>query len=317
MNVIVGKPGPLTTVQDAGRVGWRHLGVARAGAMDTEAAELANALVGNPPDAAVLEFTLRGPTLELPLPARIAVVGAVVDMAFDTLDGESHVLRSGRRIELPAGVLRLGAIRDGNRAWFAVAGGIATVPVLGSRSTDLRGGFGGVDGRSLMPGDVLAVGPVPGPDVTTPRMGTWWVDPGHEIPVDAPIRYVPPPHDAAHKLSRQPWTVTPRSNRQGVRLEGIPLPTARGEEISTAVAPGSIQLPPDGLPIVLLADAQTTGGYPRLGHIVAADLTRFAQRRPGQTVRFQPCTPTEAIELWRSKVVAHRRLLAAIRVRLR
>lgn len=317
MSIVVGSPGPLTTVQDVGRVGWRHLGIACAGAMDPDAMALANALVGNPLDAAVLEFTLQGPVLELLEPARIAVVGGKVDAHFESSTGERFQAHAGRPVELPKGVLRLGPLRSGNRAWLAIAGGIATAPLLGSRSTDLRGGFGGMDGRALVRGDRLTVGPTMRPDISAPRMTRWWIAPDHGEPGNAPVRYVPSTHVAAPGLSQRAWWVSPRSNRQGVRLDGAPLPTTAGDEVSAAVAPGTIQLPPDGLPIILLADAQTVGGYPRLGHVIAADLARFAQLRAGSPIHFQPCTTATAISLWRSQRASRQRLLHAIRERLR
>lgn len=154
-------PGSLTTVQDRGRDSWRHLGVGRAGALDPASAALANRMVGNPSDAAVLEITLIGPTLELPQPARIALCGAAIDARFEDAQNRVHTIPGGRPVDLPAGRLRLGAIRSGLRAWLAVAGGFDVPHVLGSRSTDLRGGFGGLQGRALRSDDALALGPQP------------------------------------------------------------------------------------------------------------------------------------------------------------
>ncbi|GAA5075876.1 5-oxoprolinase subunit PxpB [Lysobacter panacisoli] len=286
------RPGLLTTVQDAGRRGWRHVGVALAGALDTGAATLANRLVGNPDDAAVLELTLRGPTLQFDAPVRIALLGARVSARFD---GEPVPM--GRPVELPAGTLELGALHDGARAWLAIDGGIDVDPVLGSRSTDLRGGFGGGEGRPLAAGDVLALGE--GAMTGVPRLNApvWWIDPAHDEPVEAPIRYCPSAHPAASALARRVWQVNPNSNRQGLRLQGDPLPAPPADGVSEPVAPGTIQLPADGCPIVLMADAQTVGGYPRLGHVIAADLPRLAQCIPGQTLHFAPCDPATAHRL--------------------
>jgi antagonist of KipI len=288
--------GLLTTVQDIGREGWRHLGVARCGVLDSVSATLANRLVGNSDDAAVLELTLQGPTLQLDEPARIAFCGAAVSAHFDTAQRASFALHSGRPIELPRGILRLGATHDGARAWLAFAGGIDVPQVLGSRSTDLRGGFGGLEGRALRAGDTLTLHAPPALECAQPRMPAWWIDPAAEAP-GTPIRYVPASHPAAARLSSRAWQVSSRSNRQGLRLEGEPLASAEEEQISAAVAPGTVQLPPDGRPIVLLADAQTVGGYPRLGHVIAADLPRLAQLRPGEALRFQPCDPQTATRL--------------------
>ncbi|MBU8974885.1 biotin-dependent carboxyltransferase family protein [Lysobacter sp. FW306-1B-D06B] len=283
-------PGLLTTVQDLGRPGWRHLGVAYAGALDADAAALANRLVGNTAGTAVLELTLRGPTLRLDAPARIAIVGAQM---VAKLDGEA--VPCGRPVDLPAGTLELGALRDGARAWLAIDGGIDVAPVLGSRSTDLRGGFGGVDGRALRSGDVLPLGEATARDIHTPRAPKWWIDPSHDTHL--PIRYRPSAHAAAAAFARRGWRVSASSNRQGLRLQGDALAVPTADGVSEPVAPGTIQLPSDGNPIVLLADAQTVGGYAKLGHVIAADLPRLAQCIPGQTLHFAPCDAATAHRL--------------------
>lgn len=282
-------PGLLSTLQDLGRDGWRHLGVARAGALDPDAARLGNRLVGNAPEAAVLELTLHGPTLRFDAPIRIALTGRCVAARFDGI-----ALPMGRPIDLPAGSLSLGAVRDGARAWLAIDGGFAATPVLGSRSTDLRGGFGGHDGRALRAGDRLALVPGSMFAIQAPRIPGWWADPEFDDHRDAPVRYMPCADAAAAALARQAWQVSAASNRQGLRLHGAPLASERAGSLSEPVAPGTLQLPPDGQPIVLLADAQTVGGYPRLGHVIAADLPRLAQLPPHATLRFQACTAAQA-----------------------
>jgi biotin-dependent carboxylase-like uncharacterized protein len=313
-------PGTLTTVQDQGREGWRHLGVARAGALDPATAALANRLVGNPAGAAVLELTLSGPTLALPRPARIALCGATVEARFvhDGEFGDTHApafaVPSARPVELPAGTLRLGALRGGLRTWLAVAGGFDLPAVLGSRSTDLRGGFGGLEGRALRGGDRLPLGEAPAIEVDAPRAPGWWLAPEAELTADVPIRYVPA-EDAGIALSEGEWRIDPRSDRQGLRLEGAPLAVVGAERISAPVAPGTIQLPPDGRPIVLLADAQTVGGYPRLGHVIAADLPRLAQRRAGETLRFAAVDATAAERLRRARRDAFARAALALETR--
>lgn len=293
-------PGLLTTVQDLGRVGWRHVGVARAGALDPDAAALANHLVGNAGDDAVLELTLRGPTLRFDAPARVALVGAAVAARFD-----GQPVPMGRPVELPAGTLELGALRGGARAWLAIDGGVGAAVVLGSRSTDLRGGFGGLQGRALVAGDCLPLGESRAVERNELHTVPWWVDPMHDEPAHAPIRYVPSGHAAASALARREWRASASSNRQGLRLQGDALPAPAADGVSEPVAPGTIQLPADGCPIVLLADAQTVGGYARLGHVIAADLPRLAQCIPGQTLHFAPV----------DAATAHR-LACAARVRL-
>ena len=310
MSVRVLAPGLLTTVQDRGRRGWRHLGVGCAGALDGHAHALANLLVGNPAEAATLEITLAGPTLVFEHAACIAVCGADLEARCD-----GGVLPTARPCLLPAGsTVALGACRGGARAHLAVAGGFAVPVVLGSRSTDLRGGFGGFEGRALRRGDVLPLA-LHAPDVDAPRVAPWWIDARPEAGPPGAIRVLAgadatQPGDA---LFRQAWRLAAASDRQGLRLEGDPLHVANvGERISAPVAPGTIQLPPDGHPIVLLADAQTHGGYPRIGHVIRADWPRLAQLRPGDTLRFAPCTAADAHAAWQRQ----RHLLARLALRI-
>ncbi|MGQ4661022.1 biotin-dependent carboxyltransferase family protein [Lysobacter sp. F6437] len=281
-------PGPLTTVQDRGRTGWRYLGVPLAGALDPQAMELANRLVGNRADAALLEMSLHGPRLQLLRPLRIALSGAAMQARFEGVE-----LPMQRPLELPAGVLELGGMRTGARAWLAIAGGIDVPMVLGSRSTDLRGGFGGLHGRALQRGDRLALVAPPALDCAQPRIARWWIEPD-DAGDPVAIRYRPAAHPHALELTNHAWQIGAASNRQGVRLQGSALPGSDASDVSAPVAPGTIQLPTDGQPIVLLADAQTVGGYARLGHVIAADLPRLAQCRPGEALRLVACDAATA-----------------------
>lgn len=289
-------PGMLSMVQDSGRKGWRHLGVGLAGAMDPGAAAMANRLVGNPPEDAVLELTVRGPSLSFAQPIRIALCGASIDAEFETLSGARCQIPGYRPVILPPGVLRLGAIRHGLRSWLAFAGGVDVVPVLGSRSTDLRGGFGGVEGRALRAGDQLPIGRSRQeiPAVEQPQWPGWWLGSDiHRPSPDVPLRLLPVQSGgtalaaAIEALLRTTWRVETQSDRQGLRLRGEPPAVSLAEQLSAAVAPGTVQWPPDGRPIVLLADAQTVGGYPRLGHVIEADLARLAQVSAGDVLRFE------------------------------
>lgn len=312
-------PGLLTTVQDPGRSGWRHLGVGCAGALDRDAAALANAMVGNPADAAVLEISLQGPALRLSRPLRIAICGGAVDARFEDAGGRRHAVPGQRPVDLPAGILHVAAVAGGMRAWLALAGGIDVPMVLGSRSTDLRGGFGGLHGRQLRRGDRLPLGAAPqgaAAPLDSPHVPGWWIDPWADVAPGTPIRFVPSGHAAAPDLAGREWQVDPRSNRQGLRLSGAALAPPAGDGVSAAVAPGTVQLPPDGQPIVLLADAQTTGGYPRLGHVAAADLPRLAQARPGDRLRFEAVDQAAAGRLRdrRRAVLARLRLALAARL---
>jgi antagonist of KipI len=237
---------------------------------------------------------LQGPALRFERAVRLAICGARVLARFECEDGNRSVVESGRHATLPPGVLRIGNLRDGARAWLAFAGGIDVPVALGSRSTDLRGGFGGFEGRALRSGDELKLRAPPGISCARPRMPKWWVDP-HFDERGLPIRYIPLPSTLA--LDGRAWQVSARSNRQGLRLEGAALEGPRSEGISAPVAPGTVQCPPDGKPIVLLADAQTVGGYPRLGHVISADLPRLAHVCPGEIVRFQSCDAQTATRL--------------------
>jgi antagonist of KipI len=304
-------PGLQTTVQDHGRNGWRHLGVARAGALDPFALELANRLVGNEDGLAVLEITLHGPTLRLREPARIALAGAPIDAHWNDI-----ALPTGRPVQLPPGELKLAGMRHGARSWLAVAGGFDAPRVMDSRSTDLRGGFGGLEGRVLRAGDRLAVGDAVVPALDTPQIAKWWIDES-DTRQGLPIRFVASPDPGAYALEPHRWTVSVRSDRQGLRLEGTALPCSQGSGVSEPVAVGTVQLPPDGQPIVLLADAQTVGGYARLGYVISCDLPRLAQARPGATMQFTAVTAHEARRLDRERRQQHARTAIAIRQRLR
>jgi antagonist of KipI len=306
--------GLLSSVQDSGRTGYRHLGVGSAGALDAYSHAVANLLVGNQVHAPALELTLTGPRLRFEHATRIALCGADIDAR-----SGGHVLPGWRPIDLPAGSdLHLGACRRGARAYLAVAGGFAAPTLLGSASVDLRGGFGG---HALVAGDVLAVADR-NLDVDAIHIAPWWIDPSPDLDFAAPAMIrVLPGHDSGltgEALFARAWRISAASNRQGVRLEGNALPAvgARRERISEPVAPGTVQLPPDGHPIVLLADAQTHGGYPRIAHAIVADRPRLAQLRPGDALRFVPCTPPQARRLRCEQDHRLARITLAIQARL-
>ena len=289
MSIEILAPGLLTSVQDGGRVGSRAFGVRVGGAADSHSFHVANLLVGNDPNSAALEITLTGPTIRLQRAATVALCGAAIDAHADGI-----ALPGWRPIALPAGcTLALGACRRGARAYLACDGGIDVPLVLGSRSTDLRAGFGGHHGRTLRAGDILPLGNSRARTSATgaPDVAAWWIDADsdHDFADSIAVRVLPG-SDAllpADALCAQAFGIEAASDRQGLRLRGTPLQLADArEQISEPVVPGTVQLPPDGQPIVLLADAQTVGGYPRIGHVIAADLPRLAQRRAGQHVQF-------------------------------
>lgn len=324
MSVRVIAPGLQATVQDRGRHGFRHLGVGSAGALDPYSHAVANLLVGNPADAPVLEAALAGPSLRFERPARIALCGATNDARVGDV-----AVPGWRPVDLPAGSeLHVGRCRAGARIYLAVAGGWSVPKLLGSGSTDLRGGFGGMRGRALVTGDVLPVARRAEPACDELRIAPWWIDPAPDLDFTSPaIVRLLPGHDAtepADAMCAIAWRVAAASDRQGLRLEGatleldpasLPGAGRAPERASEPVVPGTVQLPAGGQPIVLLADAQTHGGYPRVGHAIASDLPRLAQLRPGDTVRFAPCTPAEAVRLRREQASRLARIALAVGAR--
>ena len=316
MSIRVLAPGLATAIQAGPRTGFRHLGVAATGALDPCSHAIANLLVGNPAGTPALEITLAGPTLHFERATRIAICGAQIEA-----EAAGRSLPGWRPVLLPADTpLALGPCRVGARAYLAVAGGFDIVDVLGSASTDLATGFGGFAGRCLAKGDVLEVARSGGVEAGEIHVEDWWIDPSPDLDFHAspcPVRILPagaasPPQD----LLRATWTVTAASNRQGVRLHGPRLDSGpAGLLPSEPVTPGTIQLPPDGRPIVLLADAQTHGGYPRVGHVIRADRPRLAQLRPGDALRFVACTRGQAYQALREQRQRLHRIALAIRGR--
>ncbi|MGW4039883.1 5-oxoprolinase subunit C family protein [Streptomyces sp. NPDC004778] len=276
------RPGVLTTVQDAGRPGHAHLGVGRAGALDGPAARLANRLVGNPPDAAVLETTLTGCAVRPDRPV-VAVVGGAGCRV--TVDGRP--VAWGAPVRVPAGaVLDAGPAGTGLRSYLAFAGGLVPDPVLGSRSADLLSGLGPAP---LREGDELPLGE-PAPGGPPPHAGPvpW---PGALAGLVLPV-HPGPRHDwfteaALRTLLTAAYRVSPHSNRIGLRTEGPPLERSRTEELpSEGMVLGAIQVPPDGRPVVFLNDHPTTGGYPVVGVVPERALPAAAQAVPGTRLRF-------------------------------
>ncbi|MER7052547.1 MULTISPECIES: biotin-dependent carboxyltransferase family protein [unclassified Streptomyces] len=273
------RSGALTTVQDSGRRGYAHLGVPRSGALDAPAMRLANRLLGNDPDAAVLETTLTGCALR-PDRAMTAVVGGAHCPV--TVDGRPAAW--GAPVRVPAGaVLDVGTATAGVRSYVAVAGGIATDPVLGSRSTDLLSGLGP---EPLRDGDVVPVG-LPRP-VALSGAAPW---PGPPAELVLPVRLGPRADwftpAALRTLVSATYRVSPHSNRIGLRTEGPPLERApAGELPSEGVVLGAVQVPPDGRPVIFLHDHPTTGGYPVVAVVAEPALAAAAQAAVGTPVRF-------------------------------
>lgn len=300
-------PGFLTTIQDLGRRDYQKFGVTRGGAMDTFALRAANRLLGNADDAACLEIAMGGVSFRAWSPLVLAVTGAARRHDGDRIVrvGE-HSLPMNMAFFVRAGeVVTVGAEGGGAWVYVAVAGGIAVPRVLGSRATDVRGAFGGWQGRPLRAGDVLNLDQQfiqeGGMTRAMTRTGIHLPPAYTSYYADAsPIRILWGPHDeyftdaARHTFIHSTYSVTELSDRMGTRLKGTPVVREAGELLSCGVTRGAIQIPPDGQPIVLQADHQTTGGYPILATVIRADLARLAQKRAGEAVAFRAASLAEA-----------------------
>jgi antagonist of KipI len=319
----------LATVQDCGRRGHQHEGIPVAGPMDELSLRVANLLVGNEEGAAALELTLVGPTVRFDEYALIALTGADLGISVD-----GTPLPLGRAICVPPGmtVSATSAVR-GCRGYLAVAGGFDVPVVLGSRATYVRAALGGIDGRALRRGDELRVGR---PSELSRRIGAavqssrgsnriaiakWGVS-ASLVPFHTSsgfVRVIEGEH--AHLLTSESrdrfWSgefrVAAQSDRMGYRLEGVSLELSTPTELlSEAVVFGTVQLPPGGNPIVLMADRQTTGGYPRIGEVATVDLPFMAQLKPGDRLRFRPVSLDEAQRLYLAREDNIRQARAAI-----
>jgi KipI family sensor histidine kinase inhibitor len=290
--------GLLTTVQDEGRPGWRRAGVGSAGAMDAPALRAANRLVGNPAGAAGLECTVAGPRLRFLATTHFALTGGDLSPVLHRDDLGDWPVPIGTRVLARAGnVLAFGLRRSGCRAYLALAGGIDVPLMLGSRSTDLAAGFGGLDGRALRAGDRLAVGArvagTTGPVPASPGASDEGI-----------VRVILGPQDdhfpagALEAFLGEAYALAPESDRLGCRLRGPRLAHLGPAEIVTdGMVPGSVQVPPDGQPIVMMAGGPTTGGYPKIATVAGADLPTLAQLLPGAgRVRFRAVSVEEVQE---------------------
>jgi antagonist of KipI len=313
MEMIVTRAGFLTSVQDLGRTGFREFGVSTSGALDPLALRVANLLVGNDERAAGLEITLGGLQLRFNDERIIAWCGGEFEVEIG-----SQSLPAGHVAHLQAGdELKFRPPQIGCRAWLAISGGVDVPIVLGSRSTDLRANFGGFDGRALRDGNLVPLGPRPGSPIPATRISSWtaphdWVSPARPNPILRFVhgtdwtRFNPPSlgygvagASTLQRLTSEPFTVSPDSDRMGVRLSGPELPRADNVDlISEAVAPGTVQVPPSGQPILLLGDCQTIGGYPKIAQVITVDLGIAAQLRAGDRVRFLEVSLGDAHQLF-------------------
>ncbi len=288
-------PGLLTTVQDLGRSGLGAFGVPVGGAADAHALRVGNLLLGNEEGAAALEATLVGPELLFEATAVVVLAGAPFGAQ---LDGAP--LPAWEAVSVPAGGrLAVGRAFSGARGYVCVRGGLDVPSVLGSRATDVATGFGGLDGRPLRAGDRLSVGAARGEprgkrvDAAAAR----WSGPRRRL------RVTPGPQDdwfgadALAAFASRSFRVSASSSRTGIRLEGEPLVAPSRSLVTEGVVAGAVQVPPAGLPIVLLVEHPSTGGYPKIGSVISADLSALAQLRPGEDVRFARVSFEEARRL--------------------
>jgi antagonist of KipI len=306
------KPGMLTTIQDRGRWGLQANGVPVAGPMDPCSHRLANALVGNDPAAATLEVTLVGPELEFDAERVVSVAGAEFEL---TMDGRSVPAHAPFLVAAGA-QLRFGRRLRGARAYLAVEGGIDVPRTLGSRATHVISAMGGLDGRALVAGDQLPLGEstrTSGAAIGPPRA------PIAALPErQARIRVLAGPQqdyftaDALDVLQSAPYTISNTSDRMGFRLQGPRLAHSRGADIISDATPlGVLQVPASGQPILLMADRQTSGGYPKIATVISADISVAGQLGPGDAIVFAVCSPREAL----AALIAQERALMAVESR--
>lgn len=307
MGIKILNPGLLTTVQDEGRFGFQKVGVTSSGALDRKAMETANILVGNAPGEAVLEMTLFGASLEFTDANTIAVTGGDFE---PKLNGSP--LPPYTAVAVGAGsTLTFGIAKSGCRAYVAFAGGLDVPVVMGSKSTNLKCGIGGYRGRKLAAGDEIPF-TKPESDLPFPRLRQLQPEPYPEI---LTLRVVPGPQDDAftetgiRTFFSEIYTVTNKSDRMGSTLDGPAVEFKTGADIiSDGIPLGAVQIPANGKPIVMLADHQTTGGYTKIGTVITPDLSAFAQRKPGERVRFEPISIQEAQKLCRKERKALKKL---------
>jgi len=278
-------PGLQTTVQDLGRFGYAHFGVSASGAADPLALRAGNLLVGNAENAAALEMTLVGGAFEFQTDAVIALTGSDFGAG----------LPLWTAVEIKAGqAIRCGATRSGARAYLAVRGGIGVPKTMGSASVHVMTGVGG---RPLRAGDALAIGDTA---IRRPRAGPRLAP---EFARAGPLRVTPGPqaHWFSGELCAAGYRVAEESNRMGIRLRGPAIPSPAGHMLTEGVPLGAIQVPPDGQPIILFVEHQTTGGYPKPANVISADFWRLGQLRPRDEVHFERVTLEQALDLLRQQ----------------
>ncbi|RLQ90972.1 biotin-dependent carboxyltransferase family protein [Planomicrobium sp. Y74] len=293
------KSGMQTTVQDFGRTGFQKYGVVASGAMDPYALRIANLLVGNEENAAALEITLMGPSIHFDEDHVISICGGNLTPQLD-----SKVVGCWRAIPVAKGqTLTFGKPRSGSRCYVAVAGGIDVPAVMGSRSTYARAELGGYEGRALDSGDQLAIGEASAAQKSAAHNGSWFVpspsySPNPVIRITKGRQFELFSEQSRKHFLSETFSVNSQSDRMGYRLDGPRLALTEAQEmISEAVVFGSIQVPADGNPIILMADRQTAGGYPKIAEVITVDLPLISQLKPGDRLRFKEVSVEEAQHL--------------------
>lgn len=314
MKINVISPGLLTTIQDLGRIGYQRFGVSVGGAMDTYAMRISNILVGNEENEGVLEITISGPTLSLEKGTLFAITGG--DMS-PTIDGER--VPKGRPIYLKNdAILKFGSCISGSLSYIAVAGGFNVPKIMGSKSTYLRGGFGGLKGRALKKNDVIEIGNMNSKSIkiinkiNNIKLKDYFIYPnwyirnfimqnsdGTVIRVFEDRQYNKISEEGIEKFFNTNFNIDVKSDRMGYRLWGEKIKLKEKVEIiSEEVSLGTIQIPPDGNPIILLADRQTVGGYPKIAHVASVDIQKLVQLKTNNTIKFKKITLREAEQLY-------------------
>ncbi|MFD9625634.1 5-oxoprolinase subunit C family protein [Peribacillus muralis] len=309
MSLRIIKPGLLTSIQDLGRKGFQQHGVIVGGAMDGYSLRMANMLVGNDEGEAALEITLMGPTIKMEKDCLLSITGANLT---PTIDNQAAPMWKPIYVR-EGSILRFEGCKSGCRAYLSVAGGYSIPEVMDSKSTYLRAGIGGYMGRALKAGDVLASEP---PKIIEGQKlkgsfsyPMWFVNEKEFMGARNPLirfiigsQYEHFTNDSKDRFEKDSYKVSNQSDRMGYRLSGPALELENNKELlSEAVTNGSIQVPPDGNPIILLADRQTTGGYPKIAQVITADLPKIAQVKPGESIQFSRVTLREAERLYLHK----------------
>jgi len=301
MTFLVKKPGLLSTVQDLGRIGSQSSGFSPAGALDYQSAILANQLVGNDPNTALIDLTLQGISFEVRSDTTIAAAGAPMEIKVNERE-----LAVGRSITLNKGdLVEFGIAKEGLRTYLAVAGGFDVEEVLGSSSTHVRSSIGGYEGRALQAGDVLFANG--NEENQFPLAVKEELNLSDE---ETTLRIVPAPEydeftdDSKETLVKESYAIGKDSDRMGIRLDGKTLETTSGAHdiLSEPTQLGNVQVPKNGLPIILLNDRQTTGGYKRIATVAKVDIPKVAQLRPGQKINFEMIDLNQATALYKEKM---------------